>query len=57
LRLVTALFCDLAGSTPLAEQLDAEEMRDILASYFEAMGTHITRYGGSIEKYAGDARR
>lgn len=30
-------------------------MRDILASYFEAMGTHIIRYGGSIEKYAGDA--
>ena len=52
---MTALFCDLAGSTPLGEQLDAEEMRDILAAYFEAMGTHIARYGGSIEKYAGDA--
>src|SRR5438270_12813383 len=37
-RLVTVLFCDLAGSTPLAEQLDAEEMREILASYFEATG-------------------
>lgn len=54
-RLVTALFCDLVGSTELADQLDAEDVRDILALYFEAMDKHITHYGGSIEKYAGDA--
>src|SRR5207245_8767116 len=54
-RLVTALFCDLVGLTPLSEQLDPEEVRDIQTVYFSAMSTHITRYGGVVEKYAGDA--
>jgi class 3 adenylate cyclase len=54
-RLVTALFCDLVGFTPASERLDPEEVRDIQAAYFEAMGTQIERYGGTVEKYAGDA--
>jgi class 3 adenylate cyclase len=54
-RLVTALFCDLVGFTPLAERLDPEEVREIQAAYFGAMSTHIARYGGIVEKYAGDA--
>ena len=54
-RLVTALFCDLVGFTPLAEELDPEEVRDMQASYFEAMTSQIERYGGVVEKYAGDA--
>jgi len=54
-RLVTALFCDLVGFTPLSEQLDPEEVRDIQAAYFTAMSTQIERYGGTVEKYAGDA--
>ncbi len=36
-RLVTALFCDLVGFTPLSERLDPEEVRDIQAEYFNAM--------------------
>lgn len=54
-RLVTALFCDLVGFTPLAEQLDPEEVRDFQAAYFAAMAEQIERYGGIVEKYAGDA--
>jgi len=54
-RLVTALFCDLVGFTPLSEQLDPEEVRDIQTKYFSAMSEQIERYGGIVEKYAGDA--
>src|SRR5579872_164057 len=54
-RLVTALFCDLVGFTPLAESLDPEEIRVIQARYFSAMSAQIERYGGTVEKYAGDA--
>jgi adenylate cyclase len=54
-RLVTALFCDLVGFTPLSEQLDPEEVRDIQADYFGRMAEQIERYGGVVEKYAGDA--
>ncbi|HZT97512.1 MAG TPA: adenylate/guanylate cyclase domain-containing protein, partial [Chloroflexota bacterium] len=54
-RLVTALFCDLVGFTPLAERLDPEEVRDVQREYFEAMSAQVERYGGAVEKYAGDA--
>jgi adenylate cyclase len=54
-RLVTALFCDLVGFTPASEQLDPEEVRDVQAAYFNAMSAQIERYGGTVEKYAGDA--
>ncbi len=54
-RLVTVLFCDLVGFTPLAEQLDPEDMHEILGMYFGRMSQVIRRFGGSIENYAGDA--
>lgn len=54
-RIVTVLFADLANSTALAESLDAEEMRAILADFFGAMSREIHRHGGSVEKYIGDA--
>lgn len=54
-RLVTVLFCDLVGFTPLSESLDPEDVRDIQAEYFSAMSGQIERYGGTVEKYAGDA--
>src|SRR5205823_614742 len=54
-RLVTALFCDLVGFTPLSESLDPEEVRDVQADYFGRMAEQIERYGGTVEKYAGDA--
>jgi adenylate cyclase len=52
---VTSPFCDLVGFTPLSEQLDPEDVRAMQGAYFEAMRTQIDRYGGTVEKYAGDA--
>jgi class 3 adenylate cyclase len=40
-RQSTVLFCDLVGSTPLSQQLDAEEWRDLIAQYQQA-DTHLT---------------
>jgi class 3 adenylate cyclase/tetratricopeptide (TPR) repeat protein len=49
------LFADLSGSTTLAERLDPEELRQILARLFEALSTVVRRYDGTVDKYAGDA--
>src|SRR5262245_57100558 len=54
-RTVTLLFCDLKGSTALGERLDAEALHEVKARYFDAMAAEITRHGGKIEKYIGDA--
>ena len=54
-RLVSVLFADLVGFTALSEGRDAEETRDLLSRYFELARTLITRYGGTVEKFIGDA--
>ena len=54
-RLVSVLFCDLENFTGLAESLDPEEVRDILSRYFEAARGIVARFGGTIEKFIGDA--
>lgn len=54
-KVVTILFADLSGSTPLAEKLDPEELRGILGSYFGVLARQIQRYEGTIDKYIGDA--
>ncbi len=54
-KLVTILFCDLKGSTSLGEQLDSESLRETMSRYFDAMSASITRHGGTIEKFIGDA--
>ena len=54
-RLVTVLFADLAGFTPFAEERDAEEVRDTLSRYFDTSRAVIERYGGTVEKFIGDA--
>ena len=54
-KFVTVVFADLSGSTSLGERLDPEELRGILASYFNALAGQIARYGGTIDKYIGDA--
>ncbi|MFZ1880444.1 MAG: adenylate/guanylate cyclase domain-containing protein [Gaiellaceae bacterium] len=54
-KLVSILFCDLKGSTSLGETLDPESMREVIARYFDVMSAAITRHGGTIEKYIGDA--
>ncbi len=54
-RLVTILFVDVVESMALAEALDAEALGLVLRRYFEAVSAAITRHGGTVEKYAGDA--
>jgi class 3 adenylate cyclase/predicted ATPase len=53
--LVSVLFADLVGFTALSESRDAEATRDLLSRYFELARTSITRYGGTVEKFIGDA--
>jgi class 3 adenylate cyclase/tetratricopeptide (TPR) repeat protein len=55
LRQVSVLFCDLVGFTPLAESKDPEEVREILSGYFDLARAVVSRYGGVIEKFIGDA--
>ena len=54
-RLVSVLFADLVGFTPLSEKRDAEEVRELLTRYFDLAGRSSSRYGGVIEKFIGDA--
>jgi class 3 adenylate cyclase/tetratricopeptide (TPR) repeat protein len=54
-RLVSVLFADLVGFTTLAEGRDPEETRDLLTRYFAVAREVIERYGGTVEKFIGDA--
>jgi predicted ATPase/class 3 adenylate cyclase len=52
---VTVLFADMAGFTATAETMDPEDVRDIIRAYFGRLSAAITRNGGWIEKFIGDA--
>jgi class 3 adenylate cyclase/tetratricopeptide (TPR) repeat protein len=54
-RLVSVLFADLVGFTPFAESRDSEEVRETLSRYFDIAREIVERYGGTIEKFIGDA--
>jgi len=54
-RLVTILFVDVVESMALAEALDAEAFGIVLRRYFETVAAVLSRHGGAVEKYAGDA--
>ena len=54
-RLVSVLFADLVGFTTASESRDAEDTRELLSRYFETARQVIDRYGGTIEKFIGDA--
>jgi class 3 adenylate cyclase len=54
-KVVTALFCDVTGSTALGEQLDPEVLRGVMNRYFGEMRATIERHGGTVEKFIGDA--
>ncbi len=51
----SVLFCDLVGFTPLSESRDPEAVRELLSRYFRVARTVISRYGGLVEKFVGDA--
>ena len=54
-KLVSVLFADLVGFTSFSESRDPEEVRELLSRYFEIARTIIDRYGGTVEKFIGDA--
>ncbi len=49
------MFADLVGSTELTVRQDPEQMRGLLTAFFEEMAHQIRAFGGTVEKYAGDA--
>ena len=54
-RLVSILFADLVGFTPFAAERDAEDVRETLSRYFDLASDVIGQYGGTVEKFIGDA--
>ena len=54
-KIVTVLFSDVKGSTPLGQELDPESLRGLMQRYFDEMPDVIERHGGIVEKFIGDA--
>ena len=54
-KLVTVLFADVTGSTELADRLDPEELREVMAAWFATVREEVDAQGGQVEKYVGDA--
>jgi class 3 adenylate cyclase len=54
-RVCSVLFCDVVGFTPLSESRDPEAVRELLSEYFAVARTVVSRYGGVVEKFIGDA--
>src|SRR5689334_9128681 len=54
-KVITVLFADLVGFTSAAEQLDPEDVADILRPYHERLRYELERWGGTVEKFIGDA--
>src|SRR5688500_11662656 len=54
-KVVTVLFCDLVGSTARAEGADPEDVRALLSAYHERVRSELERFGGTVEKFIGDA--
>ena len=53
-RHLTVMFCDIADSTKLSEQLDPEDLMEVVRRYQTMCADVIERYGGSIAQYLGD---
>jgi class 3 adenylate cyclase len=54
-KVVSVLFADLVGFTSRAEQLDPEDVRALLLPYFARLRAELERFGGTVEKFIGDA--
>jgi len=54
-KIVTILFADVSSSEPLGSRLDEAQQGEVLAGYFAAVAGPIQRFGGTIDKYIGDA--
>src|SRR5918912_1304030 len=54
-KVLTVLFADLVGFTAQAERLDPEDVQAILRPYHERLRHELERFGGTVEKFIGDA--
>src|SRR5437660_914331 len=54
-KVVSVLFCDLVGFTAASEQQDPEDVRARIRPYHARLRSEIERYGGTVEKFVGDA--
>ena len=54
-KVVTVLFADLVGFTSRAEQMDPEDVRALLSPYYARLRAELERFGGTVEKFIGDA--
>ena len=54
-RLTSVLFGDLVGFGALGGGLEPEDARELLSRYFQVARTIVARYGGTVEKFIGDA--
>ncbi|MGA7986837.1 MAG: adenylate/guanylate cyclase domain-containing protein [Candidatus Dormiibacterota bacterium] len=54
-KVVTVLFADLVGFTSRSERLDPEDVRALLSPYYTKLRTELERFGGTVEKFIGDA--
>jgi class 3 adenylate cyclase len=54
-KLVTVVFADVTGSTALGEALDPEDVRALMSRYYEHADRIVATYGGTLEKFIGDA--
>ena len=54
-KLVTVLFCDLVGFTSQADEADPEDVAAVLNPYHARLKVELERYGGTVEKFIGDA--
>jgi class 3 adenylate cyclase/tetratricopeptide (TPR) repeat protein len=54
-KVVSVLFCDLVGFTAASEAADPEDVRARLRPYHARLREVIERYGGTVEKFVGDA--
>ena len=53
--MVSVLFCDLVGFTAASEAADPEDVRARIRPYHARLRHEIERYGGTVEKFIGDA--
>jgi len=54
-KVVTVLFTDLVGFTDRSDQADPEDIRATLRPYHARVKQEIERFGGTLEKFVGDA--
>lgn len=54
-KFVTVMFADISSFASISEQMDPEQVRDLINACFEHLVPIVTKYGGKVEKYVGDA--